>query len=130
MSDIKGLLSLYEASHFLVHGEEDTLEEALIFSTKQLQSLLSNSNGFPIETQAHHALKHPIHKTLKRLGAKLFIHHYEDNEAHNKIILNFAKMDFNMLQRQHQKELCELTKLVGSLKFQFLHACMCLILIL
>lgn len=110
VSDIKGLLSFYEASHFMIHGEEGILEEALIFTTTHLKSMSSQSCCLPIEKQVHNALKQPIHKTLTRLGARLFIPLYQENESHNKILLNFAKLDFNMLQKQHQKELSELTK--------------------
>lgn len=116
VSDITGLLSLYEASHYLVRGE-DILEEALTFTTTHLQSMASNSSGLPIERQVHHALKHPIQKTLTRLGARLFIPLYQENEAHNKVLLNFAKLDFNILQKLHQKELSELTRWWKELDF-------------
>ncbi|CAI9784166.1 unnamed protein product [Fraxinus pennsylvanica] len=108
ISNVQGLLNLYEAAQLRVHGEE-TLEEALKFSTSQLNSLLlhvSTSQSARIKD----ALEMPIRKTVTRLGARKFISIYQEDESQNEILLNFAKLDFNLLQKMHQKELSNVTR--------------------
>ncbi|CAI9784167.1 unnamed protein product [Fraxinus pennsylvanica] len=108
ISNVQGLLSLYEAAQLRVHGEE-TLEEALEFSTTQLNSLLLHV-GNSRSTRIKEALEIPIRKTVTRQGARKFISIYQEDESHNEILLNFAKLDFNLLQKSHQRELSEVTR--------------------
>lgn len=111
-NDVQGLLSLYEASHMRVHAEE-ILEEALTFTTIHLESMVTNLNNFnSLKAQVSEALSQPIRKTVPRLGARKYISIYEDIDAHNKLLLKFAKLDFNVLQKLHQRELNELTRYI------------------
>ncbi|WMV34445.1 hypothetical protein MTR67_027830 [Solanum verrucosum] len=106
-NDVQALLSLYEAAQMRVHGE-DILEEALTFTTTHLESMIPMLNN-PLKVQIIEALSHPIHKVMPRLGARKYIDIYENMESHNHLLLKFSKLDFNMLQKQHQRELSELT---------------------
>ncbi|CAI9757118.1 unnamed protein product [Fraxinus pennsylvanica] len=115
ITNLQGLLSLYEAAHFGVHGEE-ILEEALKFTTTYLDSSLFHVRNY-MSTQVSEALEMPIHKTLTRLGARNFLSIYQKDESHNDILLNFAKSDFNLLQKMHQKELSDITRWWKSLEF-------------
>nr|WBW04473.1 terpene synthase [Ficus esquiroliana] len=109
-SDAQGMLSLYEASHLMVHGEP-ILEEALAFTTTHLQSLTTSSRLSPfLAAQVKHALNQPIRKGLPRVEARRYISMYEENTSHNEVLLNFAKLDFNVLQKMHQKELRDITR--------------------
>nr|GMD57220.1 (-)-germacrene D synthase-like [Ipomoea batatas] len=65
MYNVEAMLSLYEASHLRVHGEQ-ILEEALTFTTSHLESMLPNMTN-PLRSQVSEALKQPIHKRLIRL---------------------------------------------------------------
>ncbi|KAL2496211.1 Alpha-humulene/(-)-(E)-beta-caryophyllene synthase [Forsythia ovata] len=112
ISNVQGLLSLYEASQFRVHGE-DILEEALEFSTTQLDSLVVHVSN-SLSTQIKEALEIPIHKTVTRFVANKFLSIYQQDESHNNVLLNFAKLDFNLLLKMHQKELSEVTRLVRT----------------
>jgi len=103
-NDVQGLLSLYEASHLRVRDEE-ILEEALIFTTTHLESIVSNLSNNSLKVEVTEALKQPIRKTLPRVGARKYISIYENNDAHNHLLLKFAKLDFNLLQKFHQREL-------------------------
>ncbi|CAJ2633819.1 unnamed protein product [Trifolium pratense] len=98
--DIEGMLSLYEATHIMVHGE-DILEEALAFTTTHLE-YIANQLNHPHAIQVKHSLRQALHKNLPRLEARSYISIYEKDPFHNENIL--AKLDFNMLQRLHQKE--------------------------
>ncbi|KAL2245367.1 UNVERIFIED_CONTAM: Beta-caryophyllene synthase [Sesamum indicum] len=116
MEDVEGMLELYEAAHLGVH-EEDILDKALHFSSSHLESLA------PHMTSSHsalvdEALKFPVRKNLTRVGARKFISAYQEDESHNEILLNFAKMDFNIVQKIHQKELSDLTRWWKDLDFK------------
>lgn len=102
------MLSLYEATHVMVHGE-DILEEALAFTTTHLESIasqLSHSHAVRVK----HSLRQSLHKNLPRLEARSYIFIYEQDPFHDKNLLNLAKLDFNMLQSLHQKEFGNLCK--------------------
>ncbi|GFS29235.1 terpenoid cyclases/Protein prenyltransferases superfamily protein [Actinidia rufa] len=115
ISDVRGMLSLYEATFLRIRGE-DILDEALAFTTIQLQSALPNLS-IPIKEQIIHALNQPIHKGLTRLNARSHILFSEQNDCHSKDLLNFAKLDFNLLQKLHQRELYEITRWWKDLNF-------------
>ncbi|BFG29334.1 hypothetical protein CerSpe_156090 [Prunus speciosa] len=89
VNDVVGLLSLYEATHLRIHGE-DILDEALTFTTTHLES-------------ATHRLS-PI--LLK-----------QERDSRNETLLNFAKLDFNLLQQVHQRELSEISRWWKDLDF-------------
>ncbi|KAH0640640.1 hypothetical protein KY285_037226 [Solanum tuberosum] len=106
--DVQGLLSLYEAAHLRVHGEE-ILEEALTFTITHLESM-GPKLGNSVKAQVSEALNQPIHTNLPRLLARKHICMYENIESRNDLLLKFAKMDFNILQKLYQRELNELTR--------------------
>jgi len=110
INDVRGMLSLYEAAHLRVHGE-DILDEALVFTATHLEVVASHLSP-PLVAEVSHALKQPIHKGLPRLEARHYFSIYQKEGSHNKILLTFAKLDFNTLQKLHQKELSEITRLV------------------
>nr|GMD77176.1 (-)-germacrene D synthase-like [Ipomoea batatas] len=107
-NNVEAILSLYEASHLRVKGEK-ILDEALIFTTSRLKSMLPNLTD-PLRSQVNEALKKPIYKRLTRIEARRYISIYEANETHDIVLLKFAKLDFNMLQKEHQQELGNLTR--------------------
>ncbi|KAI8552785.1 hypothetical protein RHMOL_Rhmol06G0294900 [Rhododendron molle] len=109
IGDVRGLLSLYQATFLSVH-QEDILDEAMEFTTTHLNSALPNLTNNPIAAQVAHALYQPIHKGLTRLESRLFISFYQKDDSHNKVLLDFVKLDFNLLQKLHQKELSEITR--------------------
>lgn len=115
-SDVRGMLSLYEASFLCLPGEE-ILEEALVFTHSHLESMVTvNPIKCPILLEkVSHALKQPIRKGLERVEARYFISVYEQDPSHNRVLLNFAKLDFNILQKVHQKELSHIARFVIKL---------------
>ncbi|KAG5601124.1 hypothetical protein H5410_032494 [Solanum commersonii] len=72
-NDVQGLLSLYEASHMRMHDEE-IIEEALIFTTTRLESMLPNFTNNSLKVQVIEALRQPIRKTVPRVGARKYTH--------------------------------------------------------
>ncbi|KAL4619172.1 hypothetical protein ACB092_06G060600 [Castanea dentata] len=115
INDVRAMLSLYEATHLRVHGE-DILEEALVFTTTNLEFVASHLST-PLAAQVSHALKQPIHKGLPRLEARHYLSIYQDDPSHDKVLHTFAKLDFNILQKMHQKELSGIARWWKELNF-------------
>ncbi|XP_058001381.1 alpha-copaene synthase-like isoform X1 [Hevea brasiliensis] len=113
--DVDGMLSLYEAAHLGIRGE-DILDEAIAFTTANLYSLLPQLSPH-LAQQVSHALNRPIHKCLPRLEARHYIDAYKWDKSYNTTLLEFAKLDFNRLQEVHQKELNGITKWWKNLDF-------------
>lgn len=112
INDVEGLLSLYEAANFRVHGE-DILEEAFEFCQTHLNESIiqiTMTTNASLAKRVDEALKLPIHKTLTLLGVKKFMSWYQQDETHNQMLLSLAKAEFNKLQKLHQKELAEITR--------------------
>ncbi|XP_020209270.1 probable terpene synthase 2 isoform X2 [Cajanus cajan] len=108
LSDVEGMLSLYEASHMMVHGE-DILEEALTFTSTHLKSITTTLSP-SLAAQVNHSLRQALHKNLPRLEARRYISIYEQDPSHNEILLTLAKLDFNKLQNLHKKEFGNICK--------------------
>lgn len=107
--DIEGMLSLYEAAYFGTK-EETILDEAIAFTTKHLQAALPQIDDPLLAEKVTHSLELPQLKRVYRWEARRFISMYEKNKDHDKILLEYAKLDYNILQALHQTELKEITK--------------------
>ncbi|KAG6689189.1 hypothetical protein I3842_11G162000 [Carya illinoinensis] len=116
ISDVKGMLSLYEAAHLGINGE-DILDEALPFTTTHLESAVNNHIRPHLAKKVKHALNRPIRKALPRLEGLYYISIYKEEDSYSETLLKFAKLDFNVLQSQHQKEIGGITKWWKNLDF-------------
>ncbi|KAH0468357.1 hypothetical protein IEQ34_003390 [Dendrobium chrysotoxum] len=111
--DIKGLLSLYEASFLSMDGE-DEIDEAKEFALKHLNDCMrSNSSTNPV--LAKHialALELPLHHRIQKLQAPMFIEHARNMKELDvdPFLLEFAQLDFNMTQSIYNKEIKEITR--------------------
>ncbi|XP_073134744.1 beta-farnesene synthase-like, partial [Henckelia pumila] len=109
-SDIKGLLSLYEATGVRIQGE-NVLEEAITFTTYHLNRFRSEiDSNLLIREKVSRALHQSIHREVPIIGARYYIPIYEKEESSNELIVRFAKLNFNYLQSLYQKELFDLTR--------------------
>nr|XP_043635533.1 beta-caryophyllene synthase-like [Erigeron canadensis] len=111
-NDVQGLLELYEATYLRVQGE-DILDEALVFTKTRLDNIAKDlvQSNYALSTQITEALKRPIHKRLPRLEALHYIPFYQQQVSHyNESLLKLAKLDFNLLQSLHRKELSQLSR--------------------
>ncbi|KAM1228348.1 hypothetical protein ACFX2J_007455 [Malus domestica] len=108
IDDVSGMLSFYEATHLRAHGE-DILEEALVFTTTHLESAATRVSN-PLATQITQALERPLRKSLERLSARRYTSIYQEEASHNVSLLKLAKLDFNLVQLLHKKELQEITR--------------------
>ncbi|XBI88022.1 hypothetical protein VPH35_026031 [Triticum aestivum] len=98
-----GILCLYNAAYMLTHGGPE-LEGAISLARHHLESL-APSLGSPLAEQVKHALHVPLPRTYRRLDALCYILEYEQEEGPNPILLELAKLEFNLLQAVHLKEL-------------------------
>ncbi|KAK8934054.1 hypothetical protein KSP39_PZI015403 [Platanthera zijinensis] len=110
-SDIKGMLSLYEASYLAGEGEKE-LDEAFEFASKHLTNYLKEPLfvNLQLHEQVNHAMELPLHWRIPRLHMRWFIDAYERQDKMNPELLEFAKLDFNMVQSLHKKELKEMSR--------------------
>ncbi|PKU75265.1 terpene synthase 10 [Dendrobium catenatum] len=110
VNDVKGMLSLYEASYLSVEGEDD-LDEAMEFTTKHLSNYLKEPSLIhpSLVEQISHALHLPLHWRMPTLHTMWFIDTYEKQENTNYSLFEFAKLDFNMVQSIYKKEVKEMS---------------------
>ncbi|XP_031268178.1 (E)-beta-farnesene synthase-like [Pistacia vera] len=108
INDVQGMLNLGEAAHFAIHGE-DILDEALAFTATQLKSVASRVSTHVAE-EINHTLKFSIRKSVPRLEARFFLSTNARDDSHNKTLLKFAKLDYNILQLRHRKQLSDILK--------------------
>ncbi|CAL1379981.1 unnamed protein product [Linum trigynum] len=112
VSDLEGLLSLYEAGYLRTQGES-ILDEAVDFTKPHLAAAAAAAAAAEDSTLAEriaHALKWPHRKGMKRVEHLFFISIYEKTQGHDEGLLKLAKLTFNVVQHLYQKELRVLTK--------------------
>ncbi|OEL20250.1 Alpha-humulene synthase, partial [Dichanthelium oligosanthes] len=81
------------------------LEEPLLFARHHLESKQCNLKS-PLAEQVGRALNIPLTRDIKREEAISYIMEYNvQDETYNATIHELAKLEFNRLQRVHQKEL-------------------------
>jgi hypothetical protein len=105
--DARCLLRMYEAAHLRVKGEE-ILDNILIFTKSQLQCIVDDLEP-QLKEEVKYALETPLFRRLKRVQARQYISIYEKNTTHNKMLLEFSKLDFNILLTLYCEELKDLT---------------------
>ncbi|KAF5178409.1 Terpene synthase [Thalictrum thalictroides] len=105
VSDVQGMLSLYEASYLGFHGE-DIMDDAMAFTNKHLKSMLT-SLSTSLRLQVQHSLTMPPQRSVERIIARNYISVYQQDMSRNKVLLEFAKLDYNAVQLLHRKEISE-----------------------
>ncbi|KAI5333504.1 hypothetical protein L3X38_023635 [Prunus dulcis] len=68
--------------------------------------------------QIAQALERPLLKGLERVCARGYMSIYQDDASHSEAILKLAKLDFNIVQSLHKKELSEITRWWKELDFE------------
>jgi len=91
---------------------EFKLKETRIYANKRLSEFVAESSKTIcredetyILEMVKRALETPYHWSIRRLEARWYINVYEKKHEMNPLLLEFAAIDFNMLQANHQEEL-------------------------
>ncbi|WOG85266.1 hypothetical protein DCAR_0104454 [Daucus carota subsp. sativus] len=108
-ADIKGLLSLYEATYFSIEGES-LMEDAFHFTNKSLRQCLKNISDLDLQMQVTNALELPLQWRIPRFDARWYIDLYQRSPEMIPAVLEFSKLDFNFMQEFNQKELKDLSR--------------------
>ncbi|XP_057766271.1 gamma-cadinene synthase-like [Salvia miltiorrhiza] len=106
-NDVEGLLSLYEAAHVRIHGE-NILDEAVEFTVDHLNRMVPELKS-PIKEKVQQALQLSIHRGVPILTVRFYISIYESMDD-DQLLLKLAKINFNFLQNMYRKELSELSR--------------------
>ncbi|XP_037497119.1 terpene synthase 5 [Jatropha curcas] len=109
-NDLKGLLSLYEASFLSVRGE-DVLDEAFAFAKQHMEILAAQSSP-NLAKHIRNILTWPFQRSNERFRTYLFISFYEESfyDSPTEALLRFAKLDYNRLQLLYRQELALLSR--------------------
>uniref|UniRef100_A0A7N0V7E1 Uncharacterized protein n=1 Tax=Kalanchoe fedtschenkoi TaxID=63787 RepID=A0A7N0V7E1_KALFE len=115
LKDIKGMISLYEASYHGAEGE-GILGEAFDFTKTHLPKL--NIIDPYLKVLVAHSLELPLLWRPSIAEARWFIEEaYEKNPKMLPVLLQLAKLDFNIVQGSHKEELRELSRWWTKLDF-------------
>ncbi|TVU46423.1 hypothetical protein EJB05_05958, partial [Eragrostis curvula] len=106
--DVDGLLSLYEAS-CLAYGDEEILDVARTFSAGALKELMPSMLP-QLRKRVALDLELPLHWRAPRLETRLSIDRNANNISMCPLLLQFAKINFNMVQDVHQQDLSTVTR--------------------
>ncbi|KAI0502230.1 hypothetical protein KFK09_017177 [Dendrobium nobile] len=101
-SNAKALLSLYESAHLAIPAEE-LLDKAINFSKTRLMQMKDELEPH-IAMMVSSSIEIPLFKRTDRIKTKKYISIYEQDTNSNKVLFEFAKMDFICLQAMHQEE--------------------------
>nr|QIQ55994.1 putative terpene synthase 2 [Eremophila drummondii] len=107
--DVKGLLSMYEASFLSLEGES-ILDLSKDFSSRHLKESLEQKQDQTLAVQIRHALELPLHWRVQKLEAKWFINFYSTRFDANFILVQLAKLDFNIIQAKYQDEIKQMSR--------------------
>ncbi|KAI3961567.1 hypothetical protein MKW92_032761 [Papaver armeniacum] len=110
--DIKGMLSLFEAAHLLVEGE-NILSEAILLTRTYLLENGSNQSkkiNFNLAKQIRRSLDTPVHWRVQRSESRFYIKAYKSQKDMNPCLLELAKVHFNIVQAQHKMELMHVSR--------------------
>ncbi|XP_047308926.1 (3S,6E)-nerolidol synthase 1-like [Impatiens glandulifera] len=109
--DIKGLMGLYEASQMNMGSEDLVLDEAEEFSARFLNASMSSLYDHREIRLVGNTLKHPYHKSLSRFMANDFLKDFNGfNGSWENMVKELARLDFDMIQTLHQKEVFQVSK--------------------
>ncbi|GFP82375.1 (+)-epi-alpha-bisabolol synthase [Phtheirospermum japonicum] len=89
---------------------ESILEEAKEFAAHHLKQKLKQNINKNLADEIEHALEVLFHYRMLRLESKWFIETYEKRPDMNPIMLELAKLDFNIVPAMYQDELKELSR--------------------
>ncbi|XP_071687884.1 10-epi-juneol synthase-like [Rutidosis leptorrhynchoides] len=117
-SDVRGILSLYEAAQLSIHGES-ILDEALVFAKAQLTSVVDTLESDLVQ-QVKHALIIPSYRGVQMIEARLYFANYREECCKYNSLQKLANAHFNYLQLLQKEELRIVTQWAKDMEFQII----------
>ncbi|XP_037411511.1 beta-sesquiphellandrene synthase-like [Triticum dicoccoides] len=115
-SDTNSLLSLYNAAHLSIKGE-DVFDMAFSFTRRHLLGALENlESAFAGEVSS--SLLTPPFRRVGILEARNYLSCYTNKVTRNEAILELAKLNFNILQLHFCEELKDVTMWWNKIKMK------------
>ncbi|KAL6840118.1 hypothetical protein ACP4OV_029928 [Aristida adscensionis] len=102
-SDPRALLSLYNAAHMATPGEA-TLDSAIAFARRHLEAAKGKLRS-PMAEQVSRALEIPRPRFMRQLETMHYIAEYEQEDAHDAVMLELARLNLNLVRNVHLREL-------------------------
>ncbi|KAH9651341.1 alpha-humulene/(-)-(E)-beta-caryophyllene synthase [Citrus sinensis] len=84
INDIRGMLSLYEAAYLAIRGE-DILDEAIVFTTTHLKSVISVSDHSHVNSNLAEQIRHSLQIPLRKAAARLEASTPEGSKYHDQM---------------------------------------------
>ncbi|KAF8712833.1 hypothetical protein HU200_028606 [Digitaria exilis] len=106
--DVSCLLMLYDSAHMRIHGEE-ILDDIITFNKSRLQYMMMKKLESDLAEEVRCTLETPRFRRVKRVEARRYISVYAKKAVKYETLLDFAKLDYNILQDIYCDELKELT---------------------
>ncbi|CAL4985297.1 unnamed protein product [Urochloa decumbens] len=106
--NVNTLMTLYDAAHVRTRGEH-ILDNIITFNKRKLQSAMKSGLEAALAQEVQVTLETPRYRRVERVEARRFISVYEKRAERDSAILEFAKLDYNIVQVVYCKELKELT---------------------
>ncbi|KAI3718774.1 hypothetical protein L6452_19658 [Arctium lappa] len=106
--NVKAVVSLYEASHLAMEGE-NILEEAQVYTTTFLKDVRSSSKDKIVE-EIEKVLELPLNLGVEWFNVRNHIHEYEKKDSVIFNLLKLAKLNFNLVQAAHQRDLKDILR--------------------
>jgi len=107
-NDIWGMWSLYEASS-LGTEDEQILKKAMEFSRARLNELIPHLSP-DVGRKIAKSLTLPKYLRMERLEARNYMEEYSQESNQIPTLLELAKLDSEMIQSLHQRELVEICR--------------------
>ncbi|KAH0854926.1 hypothetical protein HID58_028204 [Brassica napus] len=113
--DINSIISLYEASYLSTKSDIKLREVIRPFATEQIRKFVDGETcNLEVREKAIHALEMPYHWRMRRLETRWYIDAYEKKHDTNLVLIEFAKIDFNIVQIAHQEDLKYASRIVEN----------------
>ncbi|RWR97841.1 terpene synthase 10-like protein isoform X2 [Cinnamomum micranthum f. kanehirae] len=104
-NDNKGGLGIIMISMLLLSSLGSSENMGIITFTCTYLKAIKESVDIMLANKLGHALELPLHWRTQRLEALWYLNIYENEENMNPTLLELAKLDFNMVQATHQRDL-------------------------
>ncbi|KAF5177763.1 Isoprene synthase [Thalictrum thalictroides] len=100
---------LFRQHGFKISQGEDIMDEAKAFARVHLKNAKGNVDSI-LARLVNHALDLPLNLGIVRLEARWYIDLYEKRKNANPIVLELAKLDYNMVQATHLNDAVDMTR--------------------